>query len=319
MAITRGVSLLQKSNYVSGLIKDMEERKSVLLTFGEPGRTLKKKIALTGFICRSICFIIFNPVFLARAHYFPVAWRRRKTGALKVVRFFFPFTETGGNNAPAEAGKILVINHPTLNDPICAILHALDHYPNSEVIVPINLPWFESICRYRKKLLKIGINIVPILTPETAKRLGSSDNNDISKVQASLIHNYTAEFVKSMSGGGLAVVAQQATRKRHIFKNPGQSETGQEILSTISLILIGLRRGKITDKTYFVPVGVTPNNLSIKPKLNLFHKYNLNLGEPILATDLADIKNAAKYTADLHILLKLAELLPKEYHHENPA
>ena len=235
--------------------------------------------------------------------------------AVRLMRWFFPFDIKGHEAKPTSHGQIFVINHPTLNDPICAILYALCLNPDSEIIVPVNLPWYESICSYRAKLLKIGVNIVPILTPETAKRLGES--SEISKVQTTLMHNYIVEFMKTLSSGGLAVVAQQATRRRYLFKDREQAETGDDILSTISLILVAVRKAKLTDQTLFVPVGVIPHSVDAKAKLNPLKRYMLNIGEPVLAADLANVKNAAKRPADLYMLQKLAELLPQVYHFEN--
>jgi hypothetical protein len=303
------------SSLTNGVIADIERGKSMLLAFGRPGRELKRKIAPTGFVCRFLFFLIFNPIFILRAKFFPNAWKRRRNTALKIMRLFFPFTIRGYKMPPTSHGQIFVINHPTLNDPICAIVYALLQNPAREVIVPVNLPWYESICRYRAKLLKIGINIVPILTPQTAKRLDEDAN--VSKTQTMLMKNYVAEFMKTLSAGGMAVVAQQATRKRYIFTDAVQAETGSEILSTISLILDGTRRAKLLDEIFFIPVGVVPHKINAKAKLNPFRKYMLNIGEPILGAELAAVKNAAKRPADLYMLLKLKDLLPREYHFEN--
>jgi len=289
----------------------MERGKSALLTFGKPGHILKRKIAITGFISRLMLFLIFNPIALFRAKYNPSVWHRRRTAAIKLACFLFPFDTKGHELAPSKRGQVFVINHPTLNDPLCAIVYALDLYPGHEIVVPVNLPWFESICRYRSKLLKIGVNIIPILTPETAKRLGSE--NQISSIQTALMSNYITEFTKALANGGIAVVAQQATRQRYIFLDPAQAESGDGILSTISLILVGIRRAKLLEQTDIVPVGVIPHSLHAKSRLNPFCKYMLNIGEPILATNLSAVKNAAKRPADLFILQRLAELLPAEY------
>jgi len=291
----------------------MERGKSVLRTLGRPGRRLRRKIAVTGFICRFILFLIFNPVFLLRARIAPDIWPRRKAAAIRLGCFFFPFRVEGHQAAPSPRGQIYIINHPTLNDPLCTIFYALRLYPAREMIVPVNLPWYEAISRYRSRLLNIGVNIVPILTPATVKRLGPDSN--VSELQYALINHYTAIFRANMSGGeGLAVVAQQATRQRHLFADRAQAETGDDILSTISLILVGLRRAKILDRIDFVPIGVIPPDIRIKQKLNPFRKYTLRVGGPILAAELAAAKNAAKRPADLHMLRELARLLPPEYH-----
>jgi len=244
----------------------------------------------------------------------PSLWKRRKALMARLGRVLFPF-KVKGHITSSSKGQVFVINHPTLNDPLCAGFYALAAYPEREIILPVNLPWYEGVSRYRFKLLKIGIKIVPILTPETAKKLGTSDL--ISKVQTALIQNYNTEFAKTLQDGGSAVVAQQATRQRYIFTDLSQSESGEGILSTVSLILAGFRREKLLEQTCFIPVGVIPHDLYTKPKLNLFREYTLNFGEPIDASDLAAIKNAAKRSADLHILQKLAELLPEVLRVEN--
>lgn len=295
----------------SEMIEGMERGESVLRTFGKPGRRLKRKIAPAGFLCRVLFFTIFNPIFLLRARMNPNVWQSRRRVAARNARFFFPFSIKGYEGAPTDRGKIIVINHPTLNDPLCAIIHALESFAG-EIIVPVNLPWYESICRYRKKLLGAGIKLVPILTPETAKRLGTE--NHISNTQTTLVANYTAEFAKTIADGGIAVVAQQATRQRYLFTNPSQAETGDGILSTVTFILLSMRRAKILEKTEVIPIGVIPYDFSAKPNLNPFRKYTLNIEEPILAANLAAEKNAAKYSADLAVLKHLEELLPEEYH-----
>jgi len=296
----------------SSLIADMECGKSILLTFGKHGRILKQKIRITGVISRLLLFIIFNPIAIFCENRNPKSWRHRRAAPIKLVRFFFPFNVKGHQMIASKHGQVFVINHPTLNDPLCAILYALDLYPDREIIIPVNLPWFEAICSYRTKLLKIGINIVPILTPETAKRLGSE--NQVSSVQSTFMSNYIAEVTRVLSGGGLAIVAQQATRQRYIFTDIFQSESGNGILATISFILVGLRRAKLLEQTDFIPVGIIPHSVHAKSSINLFCKYDLNVGESILAAELGIIKNASKRPADLHILHKLAELLPPEYH-----
>ena len=303
-----------ESSFSEKIIMDMQNGKSLLMTFGEPGRALKRKMMITGIICRFILFSVFNPVFLLRVRFSPELWQKRKIKAIRFIRRFFPFDVIGKKVIPSKHGQIVVINHPTLNDPICGMLYALDIYPEREVVVPMNLPWFESVSKYRQKMLKIGINFVPILTPETAKRLGT--DKYVSQVQSVLISNYTNEFAKAMANGGLAVVAQQATRRRYIFKDKVQSESGEGILSTISLVLAGLRRVGLLEQACLIPVGVIPPNFQTKSKLNPFKKYTLNVGEPIFASDLAAVKNPAKRPADLYILQQLMELVPEEYHFE---
>jgi len=303
---------MENKQTAAELVAGMEKGKSVVETFGEPGRVLKKKITATGVASRFLLWLIFNPIAIFRAN--ERTWQRRRRAAIRIVRLFFPFSVKGGSTTTHGQGQVLVINHPTLNDPLCAVLHALGTYSTSQLVVPVNLPWFESICKYRQKLLKIGINIVPILTPETAKRLG--EGTQIAGVQAMLMANYMTELTNNLAGGGVAIVAQQATRQRFLFANKEQQETGEGILATISFIVVAIKRAKLLEQTEFVPIGVIPHSLHAKSKLNLFRRYTLNIGEPISGTELAAIKNAAKRPADFHMLNKLAELMPVEWHVE---
>jgi len=294
----------------SELIAGMESGKSVVLTFGEPGRILKRKISATGIASRLLLWLIFNPLALFRAN--ERTWQRRRKAAIRIVSLFFPFAQKGGEENTPGHGQVLVINHPTLNDPLCAVLYALKTYPANQLVVPVNLPWFESICKYRQKLLKIGINIVPILTPKTAKRLGEGDK--IAEVQTVLMANYMTELTNTLSAGGVAIVAQQATRQRYLFTSNEQQETGEGILATISFIVLAVKRAKLLAQTEFVPIGVVPHSLQAKSKLNLFSKYTLNIGKSISGEELAAVKNAAKRPVDFFMLNKLAELMPKEWH-----
>jgi len=302
---------MENNEYNCPTIDELEEGKSILLTFGEPGRILKKNIRRTAIACQILFIIVFNPISLFFGRNKPDFWMKKKSFAVSFAKKVFPFNLEGKKPDESDHGQILVINHPTLNDPICTIIYALELYPDREVVVPVNLPWYEGIAKYKKFLSAIGVRIVPVLTPATAKRLGTNEN--ISQVQTMLVSNYTAEVAKIIKDGGMAVLAQQATRQRYIFSSPEQSKTGDGILSTISFVLAGLKRSKILDKAMVCPIGIIPYSLKAKAKLNPFRKYTLNVGEPILAADLSKVKNEAKRSADLFVLRALAELIPGEY------
>ena len=277
---------------------------SRLATLGAPGRRLKRQIAATAFISRLFLWLIFMPI--------PIGKVRRRGLAVRLARFIFPYKVAGHTPEASQNGQIFVINHPTLNDPLCAIAYALGMYPGRKMIIPVNLPWYEGICKYRGKLLTLGVNIVPILTPETAKRLG--EQAPVAEIQRGLMADYMAALVDTLAAGGLAVVAQQATRRRHVFCDAGQAANGEGILATVSFILAGLRRAKLMDRAEIVPLGVVPHSLQAKARLNPFCRYTLCVGAPILAADLGAAKNAARRPADFYVLQKLAELLPKAYH-----
>ena len=307
-----------KSTVAQDLINDMENGKSVLLGFGESGKKLKREIAATGLICRILLFLIFNPVFRFRLKLSRNKERlyiRRKSFAVWLAKIIFRFKTTG--HEKTDLSEIFVINHPTLNDPLCALFYALICYPDREIILPVNLPWFESICKYRQKLLAVKINIVPIITPKTVERL--SDNPQISSVQQNFITHYLSSLTQVLSTGGMAVVAQQATRQRFLFAKKEQYTTGENILSTISLILASIKRAKILEKVAFVPTGVVPHSTKSRQSLNLFRKYTLNFNKSITAIDLTETSKElnVKRAPDLKILHMLAETIPEFYHYSS--
>lgn len=285
---------------------------SILSTFGKRGRLLKWKMAFPGFICRSLLFFISNLSSLSKVKNPTTIRRNRKNFAMKLLKFFFPFYTNGEINLFQSSGCVFVINHPTLNDPICAAICIAQMFPERNIMLPINLPWFENVRKYHEKLVQLGITLVPILTPKTVQRLGK--DSYILEVQKVLIDNYKKKLIETLSGNGFIIVAQQATRKPYLFSNVEQLRNGANILPTVSLILSCIRRAKLLKKVCFIPIGIIPHKLNAKSGLNLFCKYTLNIGETILAQELTNVNNLAKRPADLHILLKLLELLPSEYH-----
>ncbi|MCL1786789.1 MAG: hypothetical protein FWG38_02280 [Defluviitaleaceae bacterium] len=277
---------------------------SLLAALGAPGRRLKRQIAVTAFISRLFLFLVFFPL--------PISHERRRGLAIRLARLIFPYKVAGQASQPSRHGQVFVINHPTLNDPLCAIAYALGLYPGRKVLIPVNLPWYEGICKYRGKLQTLGVNIVPILTPETAKRLGAQEN--VASLQRTLMSDYMTALVDTLAAGGVAVVAQQATRRRHVFCDAAQARSGKGILATVSFILAGLRRAKLMDCVEVVPLGVVPHRLQAKARLNPFCRYTLCVDTPILAAQLGATKNAAKRPADFYVLQRLTALLPKAYH-----
>ena len=307
-----------KNTTAQDLINDMENGKSVLLSFGESGKRLRREIAATGLICRILLFMIFNPFFRLRvrlAKNKEKLYKRRKSFAVWLAKIVFKFKTKG--HTKTDFSEIFVINHPTLNDPLCALFYALTCYPNREIILPVNLPWFESISKYRQKLLAVKINIVPIITPKTVERL--SDSPQISSVQQNFITHYLSSLTEILSNGGMSVVAQQATRQRFLFANKEQYTTGENILSTISLIIACLKRAKILEKIIFVPTGVVPHSTKARQSLNLFRCYTLNFNKSISAIDLIEVSKelSAKRAPDLKMLHMLAEVVPEFYYYEN--
>jgi len=294
----------------------MEDGNSLVSTFGDAGVKLKrnKKTTVASFICRVLFAIVFNPIFRMRARKDPEIYQRCKARAINAAAIFFPYRHTGsGIDSSSQNGHIIVINHPTLNDPICAIIYALRSLPDREVIVPVNLPWFEGICKYRQHLLKMGINIVPILTARTLERLGNDPA--AAALKTPFETHYMQGLISVMANCGVAVIAQQATRQPYVFMSEDESR-GIDIKPTISFVLAAVKRAKAPNygQIHIVPVGVVPHARATNG-INFYRRYILNVGQSLTVEALSAIEyEGVKRPVDYHILIALAALLPPAFH-----
>jgi hypothetical protein len=170
----RGVNLMDHSwTDVSSLITEISDGYSVLTEL-TGGVELKRKMVKTGQVTRWIFRrILFTRRFMRAAERDPSLWQTRRLWFVKNWgRILFPFTKHQRCKLEVDdRGKIIIINHPSLTDPLVTIIWAVLNFPDKPVLLPVNLPWFEEIGLFLGPLKKIGIILLPMLTPKTIKRL----------------------------------------------------------------------------------------------------------------------------------------------------
>ena len=122
----------------------------------------------------------------------------------------------------------------------------------------------------------------------------------------------------ALRSGGMAIIAQQATRQRYLFESLEQFNSGEGILPTVSAVLMSARHDPFDISV--IPIGVIPHSTDAKPTLNLFRRYRLNVGTTVPSSNLANLKRTSSVRpADFFVLHAIATLLPREYHYKNPS
>ena len=331
----------------------LEENRSIL-PFLKSGLRRKIMIAPTGFFCR-VLFWLKIPgnleMLLAKKPEAQMKTLYRLTDAAKRM---FPFEISNDSDWADDflkqnvaevknhkGGILVVINHPSMGDPIRSILVLLSllRAVNSQdqrqisVVAPVNLPWYESIKKYKRKLELLGVRIVPVISDSTFKKLGGGDVVK-TVTSASLQHYTTASYGvwQNNEATGITILAQPATRKRHLFDSPEQYLAAQEdlrngtnltsgILHTAANILISVKRRDrniippVLPNLLIVPMAIRLGRKSRYFKLNLFKKDSYTICAPLQLTSAST--NDEIFRTDTVILTKIAPYIRSSDHYPN--
>lgn len=301
----------------------MDGQESILAQLSG-GKELKKDMAMTGRLTRWLLrLVLFPKRFLRAAEHNPELWESRRNQVVRRWgRLFFPFRLSYDPNIKfSDGGKVIVINHPSLTDPITTVVWAALAFPGKSILLPVNLPWFEEFGEFIGLLKRVGITLVPILTPKTLRRLKKYQTpeqiDETSRLKAKLEREYLQAMLKLADDGGISIVAQSATRQRHLWLDreqrlTGVSADGRKPVPTVGLVAAEARHSGLGRNVDLVVVGVVLPNWCLWGfgKLNLFTPYELNIGavEPIL-----ELREREGPRLDSWVLRKMEELVPKSY------
>lgn len=179
----------------------------------------------------------------------------------------------------ADGCVVLGFNHPSLGEIFRLIYLGLEAYPDKEFLFPVNIPWYENLTPCMDNLKRLGIHIVPMITPKTAEKLHNKypDDPEISKLidrlKKGLEHNYRDELKENAKRNGLIIVAPSATRQATVFPS-AEAKADRTLLSpTMSFIARLILKDESVD-AIFVPVVVFEPYLGNR-KLNLFRYYRI--------------------------------------------
>ncbi|MDR0591003.1 MAG: hypothetical protein LBG75_00315 [Candidatus Nomurabacteria bacterium] len=295
------------------LVETVSTGEKTILAELPGGLELKRDMAATGRISRWLFSkTLFPASFLKAAAENPELWAGRRVKVARQWKRIFPFRAKGYCDGVADdRGKVIVINHPSLTDPLVALVWAILTFPNKPVLVPVNLPWFEEMSGFVSKLRRIDIILVPMLTPKTMQRLEASA--DLEKLKVALDKRYVERLLELTESGGMSIVAQSAGRQRHLWVDQAQRETGRsadgrKVSPTVGVLTVAAKRAKLGANTDIIPVGVTLPNWCWWgfDKLNLFIPYGMAIGKPVPMLELGA-------RPDTQVLRSMENLIPVDY------
>ena len=291
---------------------------------------------MAGVACSLFFQIAFNP--LSKSIVGGDLTKIRGLTASTIQKFLL--AEINENGVLDEGGDykddnvtVFTHNHPSLAESLYLLAWALQRFPDEEIAVPINLPWHSQIQDKEDALREVGIVLLPIITPALFERMG--EPADLVEPRNQLVDRFNAELNQlAESGGGVCLLAPQATRKATIYEDETQAETGiSEEGSAISPTIYGMslfaKQKRNLNKFTIIPTGVTLPDGVRSNGLNMGKQYHINLGEAVSLVALTEKYNAYKKTPkdddklptkderrtfmDRHVLNCIAELVPESY------
>jgi hypothetical protein len=163
-------------------------------------------------------------LFKQRPNYTPDYFKSslRKEFAAMVRQTWLPYRLGSGDlvhgHKDSMRGMVICYAHPTLNDPLIALMVLLEHIPYAKILVPVNIPWYESLRPLKSVLAKMGIILCPVSSPSTTKAL--SKHPCSSEVSAKLDADFLKLFEKIVGRErGICLLAPSAGRQSHLLKS----------------------------------------------------------------------------------------------------
>ena len=152
------------------------------------------------FVIYGVCYLLYFLVFAITYMFCPIAsleqqYRHRmdnvlnfffpteaspnyyKDRALEVIDFFFPTVIAQNDYEPpvkelrARTAVAYAFNHQSLFEVLATLRCCLADFADKEYSFPVNQPWYECLKPMDRRLTLIGLNIKPIFTPATERKL----------------------------------------------------------------------------------------------------------------------------------------------------
>ena len=245
---------------------------------------MRAEMNFTGFVCRAI--IAMTGLSKEPSPDDPHIMNLKSRGRQRVVRILDKAAPCSmkGYFQHLECGMVVGFNHPSLGEILRFIRICAEKFGSRINLFPVNLPWYEAIMPIVHDLEKIGVYVMPVITPSTKRKMAKKANTetmavveDLSTALNGLYLQKCAEFIKNNDN---IWVAPTATRQKTVFKSR-ECRDGLERIEpqTMTLLALYLRRNHIKECTFQV-VGVVPPG-GFKRGLNLFGKYRMGIGDAI--------------------------------------
>jgi len=202
-----------------------------------------------------------------------------------------------------EEAIVIGFNHPSLGEIFRLLLIGFEVYEKREFLFPVNIPWYEQMVPIIPKLKRLGITIVPMITPSTEAKLksrymGDEDKyNQLQHFKVLFERNYMRKAKEAASKKHIIFVAPSATRQQAVL--------GEHIHPTMTLLSHMIYK-KTENRSLFLPVAV------IEPKrnnrrLNLFKSYKLAACKGFEREDALPLSEKSR-DFDIAFLLRIDEM-----------
>ena len=253
---------------------------------------LKKEVKMTGLICRSLV----NTITIASDE------KLRKIG-IKLLDLIAP-AKLLADFPKTNHGIIIGFNHPSLGEIFRLISLGFKYYTERRFLFPVNLPWFEELIPVEDKLHRLGIYIMPMITPSTEiklKKLCEGDEERLIKIQNTKVmyeRQYMRTAKRFASEGTLIFVAPSATRQAEVISD--------HIHPTMTLLAHMVYKGS-EENAIFLPVTVLEPKRNNR-KLNLFKTYGIYPCEPFSASEVKELAEKHSRDFDLAFLTRIDEI-----------
>ncbi len=250
------------------------ERYSILESIG--CHDLRQEMVKTGKACRFILKTAERRARRKRGNYN----RNLQISMANILNWGAP-TTIFGTFPHFRGGIVFGFNHPSLGEIIRIIAICLNEYPEHKYLFPVNLAWYEELAPVARRLERMHIYIVPIISPSTRDKIARRIDNEetmrlIDKIEKNFVFSYLENCKKFVISEDIIVVAQSATRQATVYRSPSERFSLSSIEpKTMTLIAMSLLRLK-NWSFYFVPLAVVPP-IKADNKLNLFKAYKMSV------------------------------------------
>lgn len=174
---------------------------------------------------------------------------------------------------------VMGFNHPSLGEIFRLTYLAFEAYPDREFLFPVNIPWYETLTPDIPKLARLGVSIVPMITPKTEGKLKDrfADNPEklalVQKYKTVFEKNYMRTAQDMAKRNAIILLAPSATRQATVFPDEAAARGEGHIHPTMTLLAHRVLKDPEAKAT-FLPVVVFEPRFNNR-KLNLFKRYRI--------------------------------------------
>lgn len=300
--VTKSDLWKNEGEFKNTVISKLEEGESILAELG--AGKLNKKMrpigALCGIFLRHIDRKAYRIVNRCNRDYDYSCgdWWAHRMATLNMLSFFAPVhvSDERLDESRDDSGPYVIgFNHPSLGEIIRLIGITMECFPRKQLLLPVNLAWYENIIPYKDTLGRLGIYICPIITPSTEQKIrqilgdDTESINKMEKYKLDFFNYYMGMCRFAIASNDVILAAPSATRQATVF--PSRAAYDGEAKLNPVMAAIALAALKDKHDCTFVPIAVVPPKRSNR-LLNLFKCYELFVCEYILPDKIKQMKES---------------------------